>query len=77
METMSGVVGYRSSLKEAKLDKRTGRHPLIVHAGSVTENPSHLVLSAQDVNKIGQINHMAGPLSQGRVVIITKNTYDK
>ena len=72
-----GVVGYRSSLEKAKSDKRTGNHPIIVHAGSIAENPSSLVLAAKDANKIAQLNNMAGPLSKGRVIIITKNTYDK
>lgn len=72
-----GVVGYRSSLEKAKSDKRTGNHPIIVHAGSIAENPSSLVLAAKDANKIAQLNNMAGSLSQGRVIIITKNTYDK
>ncbi|MBT8374243.1 MAG: hypothetical protein KJN80_04955, partial [Deltaproteobacteria bacterium] len=72
-----GVVGYRSSLDEAKADQRVGDDPIIVHADSIAENDSHLVLAAKDANKIGQINHMTGPLAQGRVIIITKNTYDK
>ncbi|NNL42044.1 MAG: hypothetical protein HKO79_06080 [Desulfobacterales bacterium] len=72
-----GVVGYRSSLDEAKADQRVGDDPIIVHADRIAENDSHLVLAAKDANKIGQINHMTGPLAQGRVIIITKNTYDK
>jgi len=72
-----GVVGYRSSLEKAKSDKRTGNNPIIVQAGSIAENPSSLVLAAKDANKIAQLNNMAGPLCQGRVIIITKNTYDE
>ena len=72
-----GVVGYRSSLDEAKADQRIGNDPIIVLADSIAENESHLVLAAKDANKIGQIKHMAGPLAQGRVIIITKNIYDK
>jgi len=72
-----GVVGYRSSLDEAKADQRIGNDPIIVLADSIAKNESHLVLAAKDANKIGQIKHMAGPLAQGRVIIITKNTYDK
>ncbi|MBW1821052.1 MAG: hypothetical protein JRI92_04680 [Deltaproteobacteria bacterium] len=72
-----GVVGYRSSLDKARSDKRTGNNPVIVHAGSIAENSSSLVLAAKDANKIAQINNMAGPLCQGRVIIVTKNTYDK
>ena len=72
-----GVVGYRPSLDEAKADQRVGNDPIIVQADSIAENASHLVLAAKDANKIGQINHMTGPLAQGRVIIITKNTYDK
>ena len=72
-----GIVGYRPSLDKAKSDKRTGDRPLVVRADSITENPSQLVLAAKDVNKIAQLNTMAGPLSQGRVIIITKNMYGK
>lgn len=72
-----GVVGYKSSLDKAKSDKRTGNNPIIVHAGSIADNPSSLVLAAEDANKIAQLNKMAGPLCRGRVIIITKNTYDK
>lgn len=68
-----GVAGYRSSLDQAKTDQRAGNHPLIVHAGRIAENPSQLVLAAGDANKIAQLNNMSGPLSQGRVIIITKN----
>ncbi|MCP4369431.1 MAG: hypothetical protein GY797_15160 [Deltaproteobacteria bacterium] len=67
-----GIVGYRSSLDKAKSDQRTGKHPMIVHAGSIAENPSQLVLAAKDAGKIAQLNNMSGPLSQGRVIIITK-----
>ena len=67
-----GVVGYRSSLDKAKSEQRTGNHPMIVHADSITENPSQLVLAAKDANKIAQLNNMSGPLSQGRVIIIVK-----
>ena len=72
-----GVAGYRSSLDKARSDKRTGNNPIIVHAGSIAENSSSLVLAAKDANKIAQLNNMAGPLCQGRVLIITKNIYDK
>ena len=72
-----GVAGYRSSLDKARSGKRTGNNPIIVHAGSIAENSSQLVLAAEDENKITQLSNMSGPLSQGRVIIITKNTYDK
>jgi len=72
-----GIVGYRPSLDKAKADQRIGNDPIIVHADSITENPSQLVLAGKDVNKIAQLNTMAGPLSQGRVIIITKTMYDK
>ncbi|MDY6789850.1 MAG: hypothetical protein SWH54_01160 [Thermodesulfobacteriota bacterium] len=68
-----GVAGYSSSLDQAKTDQRTGDQPLVVHAGRVAENPSQLVLASGDANKIAQLNNMSGPLSQGRVIIITKN----
>ncbi|MCK5566112.1 MAG: hypothetical protein KAJ07_12790, partial [Planctomycetes bacterium] len=72
-----GVAGYRSSIDEAKSDKRIGQRPIIVDAGKVADDPSQLVLAAKDVNKLGQLKDMAGPLSQGRVIIVTENTADK
>jgi len=72
-----GVAGYRSSLDKAKSDKRIGQRPIIVNAGKVADDPSQLVLAAKDVNKLGQLKDMAGPLSQGRVIIVTENTADK
>jgi hypothetical protein len=72
-----GVAGYRSSLGEAKSDKRIGQRPLIVDAGKVADDPSQLMLAAKEVNKLGQLKDMAGPFRQGRVIIVTENTADK
>jgi hypothetical protein len=72
-----GVAGYRSSLGEAKSDKRVGQRPLIVDAEKDAHDPGQLVLAAEDVNKLGQLKDMAGLLRQGRVIIVTENAADK
>jgi hypothetical protein len=72
-----GVVGYRSSLGKAKCDKRVGQRPIIIDAEKVADDPGQIVLAAKDVNKLGQLKDMAGPLRQGRVIIVTENTADK
>jgi len=72
-----GVVGYRSSLDRAMADERIGNNPILVHAGSVDGSTGSLVLAEKDAGKIGQLNNITGLLCQGRVIIITKKTYDK
>ncbi|MBW2340256.1 MAG: hypothetical protein JRF50_07910 [Deltaproteobacteria bacterium] len=72
-----GVAGYSSSVDEAMSDKRTGQRPIIVDAEKVADDPSHLVLAAKDMNKLGQLKDIVGLLSQGRVIIVTEHAANK
>ncbi|MGD2269317.1 MAG: hypothetical protein PVI06_02875 [Desulfobacterales bacterium] len=71
---LQGVVGYRSSHGTAKSDKRIGKLPLTVRAAKAEEDSSRLVLTAQDADRLKDLENLTGLFNQGRVVIITENT---
>ncbi|MFL5320250.1 MAG: LPP20 family lipoprotein [Myxococcaceae bacterium] len=64
----SGVAGYTENLDNAKKDMRVGDKPLVLKAKAI--NGSDVVLSAEDVKKLGEGNNSY--LAEGRVVIVTK-----
>lgn len=64
----SGVAGYIENLDNAKKDLRVGDKPLVLKAKAI--QGSDLVLSADDVKKLGEGNNSY--LAEGRVVIVTK-----
>ncbi|MBX5483411.1 MAG: LPP20 family lipoprotein [Myxococcaceae bacterium] len=63
-----GVAAWAKSIEDAKKSERVGAHPLVVKAARATG--SDLVLSADDVKKLGESNNSY--LAEGRVIIVTQ-----
>ncbi|MBI9082584.1 MAG: hypothetical protein JEZ11_03240 [Desulfobacterales bacterium] len=67
-----GVVGYSRSLAEAQRDTRVGDRPLTVRAKRVAYyDKGILMLDSAAVARIKEILGENGPLTQGRVIIVT------
>lgn len=64
----SGIASYVDNLDAAKKNMKIGDKPLVLKAKSVSG--SDLVISAEDVKKLGEGNNSY--LAEGRVVIVTK-----
>lgn len=64
----SGIASYVDNLEAAKKNMKIGDKPLVLKAKSVSG--SDLVISAEDVKKLGEGNNSY--LAEGRVVIVTK-----
>lgn len=69
-----GVSGFQDSVDAARSDPRIGPRPVIIRAKTDDRQPRRMVVSAADAQKLGLIKKMSVPLSQGRVVIVTKQT---
>ena len=67
-----GVTGYSQTLTEAQGDPRVGKRPLTVRAKRVAYyDKGILMLDSAGVAQIKQILGDSGPLTQGRVIIVT------
>lgn len=72
----SGIVGYQASLNKARADERIGRRPLVVRAQKDRKHDGRLVLSTKDADLIEELVRDNGPLTRGRVIIVTEHTID-
>jgi len=66
-----GVVGYASSLADAKANERVGKNPHLVRAIRVTgPNNKDLVISQEDARKIRDLAKHLNFLDHAKVVIV-------